>query len=283
MTSILSKITQRKIALVILVAVFAVGFGFAQKSVSEKHVKDIRAEQPPDVILASPLCQRTREKPSSAYHFYEIDPATVEPTLNGLMEKSDVVILGTITDVLHAITPSGEDVVQYVDVRVLRSWKGSQKVGDTLTYALPSAVLDCTPPLVNGKRVAWTTASDATVSGEGTTPHILFLRQSKGSEKLLTPGLRLTGAGGTEGSFTIDLKFGTEGAENCYEFDQVSAERCNTLLELSQAPARLTVYSFSSLKKFAELPISELLQEVQAAADSLGYSPQTETKSELNK
>jgi hypothetical protein len=299
------KIMMRSIVGLILPVAMTAGCGWAQDTAQEKHVKDIRAEQPLDVIDASPLCQRTRENPSLAHHEYKVDPATWIPTLKGLMEKSDLVVLGTVPDQETVIAPSGDDAVQYFDVRVLRSWKGSLKVGETLTYALPYAVMCCCPRFVNKERddrVWWTTISGALAESHQGAPwlYILFLRQAKGDETQLTPGLRLTGANGTQGSFFIMAKPETEEARICSAFKPGSVEKCNELLEFSQIPAQFTIFSFplpdnrydellsgnsypSTYKKYGYMPVSALLKVIQDTADSLGYPPQTDTTSELKK
>jgi hypothetical protein len=246
---------------------------FAQTAAQDKHVQDIRAEQPQSVIAASPLCQRTRENPAAAHHRYKIDLATWEPTLKGLMEKSDVVILGTVTDSVTAVAPSGETAVLYIDVRVVHSWKGSQEVGDVLTYAMPTASLDCAPPVAGAERVFWESFSSAPIDAhrDSPLPHVLFLRQSKGEEAQLTPGLRLTGASGTQGSYIIGNRPAvTEEARTCSNFEAGGPEKCYQLLETSQAFALLTDYSFPApYQKDAQIPISALLKQVQSAADSL--------------
>ena len=279
-----TRIVMRGIAGLILSAAAMAGSGSSQEATREMHVKDIRAEQPNDVILGSPLCQRVRASSDSASlrHRRNLDPATIETTLEGLMEKSDAVVLGTITDVVTEIAPSGADVVQYVDVRVLRTWKGSHKVGEAITFAIPDGFLHCTQSLTNDQQAFSTTTGDSFWGAPYSHPNILFLRQSEGDETQLTPGLRLTAADGKEGDFVALLKPQSDEWKTCFDLKPGNAEKCNAILEVSQTPTTPSLYLISSPEyyrlwvKMIRLPFSTFLKEVQSAADSLGYSAQAE-------
>jgi hypothetical protein len=277
---------------IVRVALFlatAIGYGLAQKTDSEKHVKDIRKEQPRTAIAASPLCQRTRENPQGPnMHEYKVDPSTMAPDLDSLIEKSDDVILTTaLSDVYEAIAPSGDDVVQYMDVKVMRVWKGSHKPGDMVTFAIPFASVDCSPAAAGGgARFASETGPGYWVSLRGISEsYILFLRHSQGNETQLTPGLRLTGGSGMQGMYPVQFPFGSQLMQESRCQNNISgnkypenAKLCMGFLESSDLPIATDFRLDPLLKKYDRMPISEFLKEVQDAADSLGHPPQSETK-----
>jgi hypothetical protein len=265
-------IVMRSLAGSILAAAVAAGCGMAQETIPEKHVKDIKAEQTRDVILASPLCQRTRENPHTASHIRSVAPATLEPDMSSLMEKSDEVILvgDTITST-EAISPSQQDVVKYYDVQVLRSWKGSHKVGDLLTFALPNATVRCTTSLANGEPTFTTLSGVSGLKGPVWGAFVLFLRHSQGDEAQLTPGLRLTGGDGLQGMFQVSLDLHSH---ICNVAHPRKTGECSAFLEASDIPV-VDLYVRDPLsKEYDGMPISSFLQEVQATADSLGYATQ---------
>jgi len=261
-------ILMRSLAGSILAAAVAAGCGMAQETIPEKHVKDIRAEQTQEVILASPLCQRARENPDSASHIRKVDPATLEPDLTRLMEKSDEVVLGgAATAFTTAISPSGDDVAQYFDVKVLRTLKGSYKAGDTLTFALPWSILTC------GK-VSFVTVPSTPWNGNSQGPFVLFLRQAHGYEAQWISGLQLTGGEGLQGMYVLPVPLKSQDYKNCTGILRGSVEKCNAFLEASQDPISIENRVDPLIKKYDKTPISEFLKEVQATADSLGYATQ---------
>lgn len=195
-----------------LVAGFAVGCGAAQAQSVEKHVPEIAAEfqaKYPQGVADSPLCQRGKQQhpPYSRLGVYGLDPRTLESDLSALMQQSDeVVMVGTPLRAVTVLTPSGEEAVTYTDSRILRSWKGSHKVGDVITLEMPQGFLHCGPDRMEFfgtqvgpmPRVGYHTPSHA-YSPDG--PHLLFLRRS--GENSETKALRLTGGGGLQGSFDL--------------------------------------------------------------------------------
>jgi hypothetical protein len=275
------KIMMRSLVGLIVAAAVATGFGLAQVTVPEKRAIDIMREQSMQVKAASPACQQTRNSPTPVVHNLNFDPSTLEPTLESLMEKSDEVILASATGSTGAIAPSGEDVVMYFDVKVLRTWKGSHKVGDTVTFSVPSASILCLLPTdhhrdANDKRT-FSTIIDGGSSGwpNGNGPHILFLRHSHDEELQLTPGLRLTGGDGIQGVFSIQFPIKSAEFNACSDLRNASAERCNPILEVSEVPVQDGYYSYHDplFKKYNKMPMSDFLKEVQSAADSLGTAP----------
>jgi hypothetical protein len=140
-------------------------------------------------------------------HYRVVDPATLEPDLTGLMTISDEVVLpGIATRDANAIAPSGEDAIHSFQVRVLHAWKGDLKVGQTIMFSVPSAILSCATsgPVYQGPAFATLTADERSGVGHPQGPFVLFLRHAQGEEKELTPDLRLAGGDGTQGLFYID-------------------------------------------------------------------------------
>jgi len=292
--------------LIAVTAIF-IRVGVAQQAAEEKHVKDLVAEQTLQAVESSPLCREaTASKQPFVFHQHSIDPTTLEPSLIDLMRRSDEVVLaGNWMHTAEAISPSGHDAITYFDVMVLRSWKGTHKTGDVLTYGLPNGVICCEQAPA---------ACGATVTGhdnwEPTGYYgmvVLFLRKD---ESGLVDGYRLTGGRGTQGIFGISVRSGIPSVLNtplgdCFhtgidaaactigytpfteahlprqskEFPEcqdasiqkVYAGGCAALMQT--ADYRVTVRD-TVLKKYDGMPVSRLLKEVQSAADSLAGEPE---------
>jgi hypothetical protein len=295
------KTTMCNLVRAILIVAVAVGCGLAQEvtpvPAPEKHVYDIKAEQTREVLLASPLCQRARANPKSANgHTFRLDAATFESDMSSLMEKSDEVVLASWADNTTAISPSGEDAVQYFDYVVLRTWKGSHKVGDTLTFANPSGYILCysqptdrdqsfkISPSSKIRPVATTEVTPPPTmwytgvnSGSPTTA-VLFLRKSRGSETQLTEGLRLAGGEGTQGMYGVDFNPTTQESITCdgRMANPKSISHCNAILGATQLPISFE-FDFNEplRKRYDGMPFSSFLQEMRSVAESLGYTEQT--------
>ncbi len=256
------------------VVLTAAGCGLAQEAPPVKHVKDIAAEQTEDVIVASALCQRVRASGHSLTHFLDVEPATLETDLSALMQKSDdVVLVSYLRNQMSALSPSGEDVISYHDVIVLRSWKGSYKVGDLLTYAEPHGAVICEPrPYKSSSLTAWTITGWTKTGGfnwdgpGSSGPSVLFVRQSQGNENQFMPGLRLTGGDGLQGLFIVQSPW----TDKCSGTRPDDILKCSAAQDLSQAPIKLR-YRLDPLKKeFEGMATSSFLKEVQSAADLSG-------------
>jgi len=264
-----------------LMLAMGIGDAAAQQVVPVKRAKDIRAEQTPQAIYASPLCQRAREKGRLLTHVRVVDPTTLEPDLASLMENSDEVVLaGAATGNTVAVSPSGDDAVHYEDFKILRSWKGPHKVGDTLTFAIPSATLFCRPTGdPDGPSDFSTIDRDDSWNGpgwkgSGLGPSVLFLRQAQGEEKQLTPGLRLTGGDGYQGQFWAHIPKEQYVEDNqCTGALDGSVDKCNAFLDKSQIPVSDRYIRDPMFKKYDGMPISRFLNEVQSVAESFGYAP----------
>jgi hypothetical protein len=269
-------------AYLIVALAAAVGCGLAQETSKDKHVRDIKAEQPESAILASPLCQHVQASEEAfVLHAHEVDSGTLEPDLASLMKESDEVILASYElDTATVLAPSGEDVVHYSDVKVMRTWKGDLKVGDVLTFAIPIGEIRCLP-LPQGfhqasfetqvKNLAW--------KGQYPGPYILFLRQTHGgTEEQQATGLRLTAGGGLQGLFDLYPPSSQyRDADKCAGVgDRVA--KCNAWLNESKNPVHIPYRGDPLVKKYEGMPISTFLKEVQTTAESLGYVSQSDTK-----
>jgi hypothetical protein len=267
------KTTMHDMARLILLSAAAAGCSLAQQPTHEIHVNDIRAEQPQNVLLASPLCERARANGHAILHTFKVDPATLEPSLAELMEKSDeVVLVGQSWASYVGISPSGNDIAEYFDAAVLRSWKGSHKIGDMITYAIPSAHLNCSPSMV-GEPVFLTFAEGGGWKGDPWGPKILFLRQSRGEEAQFIPGLRLTGGDGLQGAYMIPFPLHDS---SCFAVDlgheHKHAEACRARVEASQIPISAQYRPDPLYKTYDGMSVSSFLQEVDSVARSLGYA-----------
>ena len=267
------KTMARSLAHVALIVFLAVRCGVSQSAPTEKHVADIMAVQTKEAILASPLCQQTREHSSSVSHWLAIDPATLAPDLASLMEDSDeVVLVGQSYSDTVAISPSGKDVAKYFDAKVLRTWKGSHKAGDIITYAIPIAYLRCGEPR-EGAPIFWAGPEADDWGGPLWGPKILFLRQSRGQEAQLIPGFRLTGGNGLQGAYVIPFDLHDS---SCSGVLPGGAGGLRARLETSQTPISGPYLRDPLLKAYGGMPISRFLKEVQSEADSLGYRAHAE-------
>lgn len=256
-----------------------VGSGSSQRTPAEKRVPDIENEQPWNVVAASPLCQAVRANPSGAMnHRYEVPPSAFMPDLTSLMEKRDAVVLASYrSNSFNAIAPSGQDAIQYIEVRVLQTWKGPYKPGDIVTFTIPNGVIECSLSGV-GHGPHFSTTTGSWLGLKGTGPMVLFLRHSQGSETRLTPDLRLTG-GGVQGMFELNFSGQRQpqesgcGNNNGTERFPENPEMCLEFLRGSDSPVMLPYIADRPFRRFDGMATSEFLSQVQDVADSLGYVP----------
>jgi hypothetical protein len=261
------KITRNTARMTFIAAVAASGCCFPQEPAQEMHVDEITAQQTREVILASPLCQQTRERGDSVIHKVTMNSATPEPDLVSLMEKSDeVVLIAQSHRNTVAISSSGKDVATYLDAKVLRSWKGQHKPGDTITYAIPSAHLHCTASFPTP--IIFLTCPGVDWEGNLWGPIILFLRQSRADETQFLPGLRLAGGNGLPGAYVVPFD---PHDHSCEGFSPKETEACRTRLDTNQELIFGPYLSDPLLKTYDGMPASRFLQKVQSVARSLGY------------
>jgi len=135
------KTIMKNLTGALVIAAAALGTAWPQSASHDLRLSDIEAKQPSrEAILDSALCQRAREAPHQLINQpTPIDPKTRLPDLNSLMEKSDDVILALALRTAELVSPSGENPVTYVEVIVMRSWKGSHPAGDLLEGCRPAA------------------------------------------------------------------------------------------------------------------------------------------------
>jgi hypothetical protein len=207
---------MRGIAGLMLAGAATVSSTLAQEKIKEKDAPYLTPSR--ESIVSSSLCQQSREHSSEidpknrrpgVVHRRIVDPPTLESDLTGLMAISDEVVLaGIATRDANAIAPSGEDAIHSFQVKVLHAWKGDLKVGQTIVFSVPTAMLNCA---INGPDLgspAFETRSDderwGLGGGEPEGPFVLFLRHAQGPERELTPDLRLAGGDGIQGMFWID-------------------------------------------------------------------------------
>ncbi|MFZ3265257.1 MAG: hypothetical protein WA172_14730 [Terriglobales bacterium] len=253
--------------------VVALGCGLVQASASEKHVKDVKAAQTPDMIAASALCRQLLQ----AGHHHDadteptVDPATLEADLSSLMLKSDEVLLvgryGNPVDTYASVlSPSGDQAISYLDVRVLRTWKGLHKVSDLLTFAMPFGGVSCeakrTGPVVGVSTRTGGWKDFEGINSDG--PYVLFLRRSRGDETQIMPELRLTGGSGLQGLFVLTSPLRVD----CTAIPRKYTKRCYDQLIASLAPVKIQYRRDPLKKKYGGMPASVFLREVQSLADS---------------
>jgi len=243
---------------------------FAQQQLRERQVKDLWAEQTSDFVAASSLCQSVKLSGHSVQKVRDVKPESVEKSLDDLMRKSDEVVLVSWPNrSLDAVSPSGLDVIGYNDVIVLRSWKGSHRAGDSLTFAIPHGTLQC-PGISPPDHAAFTTM----VGGFKWKPlwgaQVLFLRHSNSDEAKLLPGLRPTAGDGLQGVF--DIPFSLPATDQaCYAVSPGTLETCNLLLETSQTPILVPYRLDPLVTKYDRMPVSDFLREVRSVAKSQAY------------
>src|ERR1700761_5714969 len=214
----------------------------SQSAITELHVDDIRAQQPQEKLAASPLCRQAFESPKHGIlQRTSVDPNTLIQDLGTLMERSDEVVLtGVAYRGFTVFAPSGESVTTYYDVKIIRSWKGTHEVGDTLTFGVPAGAVHC----------GWTDSRQSSVyvsTMKGTNewqdnllydrPTILFLRRPNGNETQLVQTLLPATGGGLQGIFSISLPVSDYKTSNkCASLKSETLKWCDSYRETSQYP-----------------------------------------------
>jgi hypothetical protein len=271
---------------VILIFVFVFGCGFAQQAAPDKSARDIEKEQTRKVIAASPLCQRAMTHPETeSMHKYPIDHSTLAPNLTALMDRSDDVILTTIASrAVAAIAPSGDDIIEYEDVKVLRTWKGLFKPGDTVTFTFTYTSVPCSLGRSgDSPRFSTLTGADVFRWSGINEAYVLFLRRAQGTERQLTPGLRMTGGSGMQGIYPVQFPSSLSPlvkeshCQNDYSRDKYPEDPklCLEFLENSDLPISIPLSIDPLSKKYEGMRVSDFLREIQDVADSQEDVPPT--------
>jgi hypothetical protein len=267
----------------LLAAAAALGTGRPQQSASHAlSLSDIRAQWPQETIFASALCQRaledTGEGPGAFTHTqkgwitqpYNVDPKTLVEDLNTLMEKSDEVILAGLRDAAVVLSPSGQSVATYEEVRVIHSWKGPHHPGDILVFGVPGGSLPCEPSSPG----IFTRRFDVGAPYlDRAHLYVLFLRQSKGNETKLVQGLFPAAGEGVQGIFQIavPVPLASNGEDYCVGIWDVNVPHCEAILQTSQSP--VVVPDRDPLaEKYGGMPASDFLKEVQSVAGGQGLA-----------
>jgi hypothetical protein len=278
------KVTVRNLTGALLVGVAALATGQQQAAAPELRLSDLRAQQPQEKILASAPCQRATASPRKMLAEHSaIDPRTLVPDFGTLMEKSDEVVLAAVLDSARLLSPSGESVASYFEVRVIRSWKGKHGAASELTFGVPGGTVNCA--LAGSERLPFTVLPGEGADWQGIYPgkgggpyvYVLFLRQSSGEETRLVQGLRLTGGSGLQGMFLIHvpspLPFDAE--RYCGDALQGSVQHCESYLQTSQNPVIVAYVRDPLAKKCAGMPASDFFRKMQSVADAQGSAEES--------
>lgn len=273
------KTIVQNLARALLTAAAALGAAQPQSTSHEVSLVDIMAQQPQETIAASAPCQRSGK---DQYQTYPIDPKTLVPDMNTLMEMSDEVILAGYLRHAAVLSPSGESVATYFQVKVIRSWKGSHQDGDTLTFGIPVGMIHCDPaPPFHGPTF-WVHAgdfTDFTLAPESV--YVLFLRQSKGNETQWIQGLRLAAGGGVQGIFQIDVpenRYGSKPPTDCNQVGNWSVQRCDAYLETSPSPVTVPYVHDPLKKRYDGTPVPAFLRDVQSVAAAQGLAEKSPSR-----
>jgi hypothetical protein len=262
----------RNLAGSLLVAAAALGTGQPQSATQEIRPRDFRAQQPKEVVSESAPCQRAREAPRGRIsQDYVIDPSSLVPDLKTLVDMSDDVILAGVLDRATVLSPSGESTATYLEVRVIRRWKGSHHAGDTLTFGLPIGAVGCElTPQLDGSRFEVTPENNFGFSAPKPLPliYVLFVRKSRGNESQFVQGLRLTAGDGLQGIFGIEVPGSTneEPVTDCDGGQKWSWQRCDGYVKTSQSPVLNPNSRDPLAKTYRGMPAAEFLQVVQSVA-----------------
>ena len=260
--------------LIIIIAAAALGTAWPQSAIHDLRLRDLKAKQPPEAIFDSAPCQRAREAPNHTISQHpQVDPKTLMPDLNSLMAKSDDVVLAIVRDYDELVSPSGENPVMYYEVRVIRSWKGSHRAGDILTYGWPGGRIRCDPEI---NSAVWVMPG-----GDTSGPNIgrlvdqaivLFLRQSKDQEAQLIEGLRPAAGEGTRGFYPIHILDPTGMREICIDsideklWENKNVQPCDSYLETNRSPIVVPYPHDPLYNNDNGLPAADFLRAVQSAA-----------------
>ena len=235
------------------------GMGRSQSAAQEIRLRNIKAQQPQETIFASAPCQSVRETDQGwISQSKTIDPKTLVRDLKNLEEKSDEVLLAGLLDYASVLSPSGESVTTYTEVRVIRSWKGPHHSSDTLTFGVPFGRVSCEPTTSehilswfdvtpDGSWFLWDdpdNVSGVDVVG-GPNVFMLFLRRPDDSETRLIQGLLPAAGEGLQGRFAIRVPevLLSEAEQNCSGVPSgagvrpdMNVRKCDAYLETSQSP-----------------------------------------------
>lgn len=181
-----------------------------------------------------------------------------------------MILASVFRDNVPAVSPSGKQAMSYYGVTVLPTWKGSHKVGDLLTFALPGGAVRCgmVPPEYGPDDSAAVPPNFDWGDAAG-EPYVLLLHESRGDQTQITPGLRRAGSDGTQGLFALPAtydyrdKYDRERHTDCSAVFSGGAN-CIAALDQSQETVKIR-YRLDPLKtKYEGMPVPDFLKEVQS-------------------
>ncbi|MGD0734946.1 MAG: hypothetical protein ABR976_07350 [Terracidiphilus sp.] len=267
------KTTIRKLASAMFVLIATLGAGQTESAPNELRVQDIRAQQTEEQLKTSAPCLRAMESPT--HHIAQstvIDPKTLAKDLSTLMQESDEVVLaGHSYAWARVLSPSGESAVDYFDVNVMRSWKGSHHVGDVLTFALPAGAVYC--GMTESHQTSYFLTKAGTPEWKNTLylgPFVLFLRPPQGKDTQLVQTLFPAGGQGLQGMFQIQIPPTDEAWNPCTGVMVGTMKWCDSMLDTSDYPIQVPYVHDPLAKKYDGMRIAEFLQEVRNVAQDQG-------------
>jgi hypothetical protein len=266
--------------ILIAFATVCTGTSASQQSPSQKRVAQIKAEQTPAVLAASPLCQWAQQQINKGgplatlpdkrpilYQDLNYAHDSDSHDLKSLFDASDDVVLVIRGSSTGAVAPSGASAITYYDAQVLRSWKGEHKAGDILTFSIPVGHVTCP--------AGHTFTSDPSYewNGNGLALNILFLRHANAAEAGITPDLRLTGGYGQQGMIGIFLVKGQTPEPWACITPALSKKTmaqdiglCTAFLDASNDPVLFQSPRDPLAGQYDKMPVSTFLREVQSLA-----------------
>jgi hypothetical protein len=171
-------------------------------------------------------------------------------SLDAVIQDSDEVALAGVTYIsAHTLSPAGDSAVSYYEAKVIRSWKGSHKVGDAILFGVPAGTVRC------GETESHESISFSTMVGSAEwknnimgNPLVLFLRQPRGSDTQRVHGLIPRAGAGLQGVLAIQFDSTDEAGNKCTGDTPGTLQWCDSHLQVSQKRV-LVPYALDPLAK----------------------------------